>query len=218
MDVGAEDQLLEGDVAELVDQLVVAGPIDDPLVLPARKGVGPGSRHQEAALLGDLGDGVPQHPQLLARAAHVRARGGRHLQHRLQQLGLHLALQLRRDRGEDRLDLVREVEAVGVEEHQFLLDPDRERGAVEVVFEHLNAVTARCQGARGRAYYQWPSRWRQGPRGRGGAVGVRSVDTPECQTLRVKHSGDSRRPGPRHPRPVDTPAVGPDPDGPAPAG
>ncbi len=42
-----------------------------------------------------------------------------------------------------------------------------------------------------------------GPRGRGGgAVGVRSGDTPECQTLRVKHSWDSLRPGPRHPRPL----------------
>ena len=35
----------------------------------------------------------------------------------------------------------------------------------------------------------------------GGAVRVRSGDTPECQTLRVKHSGGRRRLGPRHPRP-----------------
>ena len=39
-------------------------------------------------------------------------------------------------RGEDRLDLLGEVEIVGVEDHQLLLDADRERRPVEAVVEH----------------------------------------------------------------------------------
>ena len=57
------------------------------------------------------------------------------LEERLQELGLHLALELGGDPVEDVGDPLRELEALGVHEHQLLLDSDGERGACEVVFD-----------------------------------------------------------------------------------
>src|SRR5204862_4685116 len=80
---------------------------------------------------------------------HGLARRRGNLQHRLQELRLHLPLAIRRHRSEYRLDLLRQVQAVGVEDHQLFLDADRERGAVEAVVEHG-----------GRGYYGPPRRRR----------------------------------------------------------
>ena len=52
VDVGAEDQLLLGDPAELGGQLLVAGPIDDQLVLVERRGVGAGGADRQPVALG----------------------------------------------------------------------------------------------------------------------------------------------------------------------
>src|SRR5204863_7485361 len=60
----------------------------------------------------------------------------RDLEHRLQELRLHLALVVRGHIGQDRLDLLGEIEALRVEDHQFLLDADGEGRPVEAVFEH----------------------------------------------------------------------------------
>ena len=117
-------------------ELPVAGAIDDLLVLPERERVRPRGRQQQPPPLGDLRHRPAKLPQLLGGLGHALARLGGDLEHRLHQLGLHLPLELRRHGGEDRLDLLGQAQAVGVEDHQLLLDADRERGAVEAVFEH----------------------------------------------------------------------------------
>ena len=123
---------------ELVDQLAVAGAVDDLLVLPERERVGPGRRQQQPALLGDLGHRAAQRRAARSpAAAHVRRRAWSRSP--APTASARASPGPRAPSGtarEDRLDLLREVEAVGVEDHQLLLDPDRERRAVEAVFEH----------------------------------------------------------------------------------
>ena len=73
-------------------------------------------------------------------AARVRVRRGRDLQHRLEQLRLDvlvLAVLL-----EHRLDRVGQRQRLGVEDHQLLLDPDREAGAGELRLHRPRRVRA----------------------------------------------------------------------------
>ena len=72
VDVGAEDQLLVGDVAKLLGELPVAGAIDDLLVLPERERVGARGRQQEPPPLGDLGD-LPAEPGRARRRPRRRS-------------------------------------------------------------------------------------------------------------------------------------------------
>ena len=68
---------------------------------------------------------------------------GGDLEHRLHQLGLDLA----RGRGlEHRLDRVDELERLGVEDHQLLLDPERVRVSLEAVL-HCARKANRAPGA-----------------------------------------------------------------------
>jgi hypothetical protein len=120
--VHAEDQLLARHEAQRRDQVAVAGPGDDPLVLPHRERVGPGRADRQVLPRRRLADLRAQCPQLLAGLHRVRARVGGNLEHRLHQLGLDLT---RRRRLEQALDRVDQLERLGVEDHQLLLDPDR---------------------------------------------------------------------------------------------
>jgi hypothetical protein len=63
------------------------------------------------------------------------------LEHRLHELGVDARLELvPRDRGEHRIDVLDEVEGLGVEEHVLLLDTERVRVArAERVAEHAAA-------------------------------------------------------------------------------
>ena len=114
VDMGAEDQELTDDVAELVDELRVAGALDDQLVLPAGKRMGPGGADQEPAALRDLGQGAAQGAELVAGGANIRTGSRRDLEERLHQLRLHLALELLWDVSEDPLDLYRVWEPAGM--------------------------------------------------------------------------------------------------------
>ena len=139
VDVGAEDQLLLGDPAELLGQLLVARPVDDQLVLVERRRDGCRPRRSRAR----CGAATSR-----TRAAQLRAAGppasvtsahgtGRDLEHRLHQLGLHLAGQRRSGRSPRiTLDRLRELERLGIADHQLLLDAERERRPAEPVVQH----------------------------------------------------------------------------------
>jgi hypothetical protein len=119
--------------------------------------VGACGADQETVALGDLDHRAAQRDELLAGGRDALARRRRDLEHGLHQLRLHLPVELGRDRREQHLDLLGEVEALGVEDHQLLLDADRERGAGEAVFEHV------AEGFRGAG--SGASQWADSTRG-----------------------------------------------------
>ena len=86
--VQAEQQLLAGDEAQRVDDLEVARPLDDPLVLPLRERVGAGGADRQAPRLGRLADPAAQVLELARRLARVAADVRGDLEHGLHQLGL----------------------------------------------------------------------------------------------------------------------------------
>ena len=114
VDVGAEDQLLAGDVAELLGELAVARAVDDLLVLPdGRTGACPAAPSRQPARLGDRADDSPAQ---LARAPRRRRRrlGRAWSRSRAPTASAPASpgpRASRRHRGEDRLDLLGEVEA-----------------------------------------------------------------------------------------------------------
>ena len=128
--VNSEDQLLTGHEAKRRDQVAVARASHDPLVLPLRKGVRPGGCDRHALAGGPPRDLAAKRPQLLSGFGGIRAWVCGDLEHRLHQLRLDLAT------GrwlEECLDRVDQLERIGVEDHQLLLDPDRVGGAGELV-------------------------------------------------------------------------------------
>jgi hypothetical protein len=127
--VQPEDDLLAGDEAQLADQVAVARRGRDALVLPARERMRAGRADDEAALVGDVANLTPQGAQRGARLAHIGARVGRDLEHGLHQLGLDLTVRRVREQVIDGVD---QRVAVGIEDHQLLLDADRVRGAGEL--------------------------------------------------------------------------------------
>jgi hypothetical protein len=129
----AEDQLLAGDEAQRGDQVAVARAGHDPLVLPHRERVGAGRRDREPLRVRGLLDDAPQVAQLGARLARVPARRGRDLEDRLHQLGLDVTLSVRRHRFEHGLDAVHELEGLGIDDHELLLDAERVARARESV-------------------------------------------------------------------------------------
>ena len=91
MHVHPEDQLLAGDEPQRGDQIPVARPRDDPLVLPHRERMGAGRADRQPLGGRRPRDLAAQRAQLLAGLRGVLARIGRDLQHRLHQLRLDLA-------------------------------------------------------------------------------------------------------------------------------
>jgi hypothetical protein len=138
VDVLAEDDLLARDEAQRADEVAVAGPGDDPLVLPHREGMrARRADHQVLASCG-LVDLPAQRSQLVAGLDGVRARIGRDLQDRLHELRLDLAV---RRVLEERLDRVHQVERPGVADHQLLFDADRVARPGEVVLHSAASIT-----------------------------------------------------------------------------
>jgi hypothetical protein len=90
--VDAEDDLLARHELEPGDQVAVARPRDDPLVLPERERVRPGRSDPEAVLLRHLVHGSPQCAKLSARLDGVLHRRRGDLADRLHQLRLDLAV------------------------------------------------------------------------------------------------------------------------------
>ena len=122
VDVHAEDELLAGDEAQRGDEVAVARAGDDPLVLPHRERVRARGADRQPAARRLLITWRRSARSCSPACDHVRARLGRDLEHRLHQLGLDLP----RRRGlEHRLDRVDQLERLGVEDHQLLLDADR---------------------------------------------------------------------------------------------
>jgi hypothetical protein len=124
VDVDPEDQLLAGDELEARDQLAVARARHHAGVLPHREGVSAGGSDGQALARGGLLRRPPQLAQLLAGLLCVLARSRRYLADGLEQLGLHFAHQVLGNTLEERLDGVREVERLRVDDHQLLLHPD----------------------------------------------------------------------------------------------
>ena len=80
--------------------------------------------------LRDLRDVAAERRQPAHDVARVVAHGRRDLEHGLHELGVDPCLELvARDRGEHRLDVLDEVEGLGIEELVLLLDAERVRVA-----------------------------------------------------------------------------------------
>src|SRR3954469_3161859 len=141
MHVLAEDQLLAGDEAQRGDQVAVARAGHDALVLPHRERMGSGRPDREPVLVGRRLDAPAQLAKLLAGLARVARRRGRDLEHGLHQLGLDVALGLRH-RFEHGLDAIRELERLGIDDHELLFDTQRVAGARESVL-HARHGTSR---------------------------------------------------------------------------
>ncbi len=128
--VHPEDQLLARDEPERRHQIAVARARHDPLVLPHRERMGSRRADRQVLARRRLADLGSERPQLLARLGGVPAGIGGDLEHGLHQLGLDLADRRRLEQAFDRVD---ELERIGVEDHQLLLDPDRVGIPVEFV-------------------------------------------------------------------------------------
>ena len=132
--VDAEDQLLARHELQARDQVAIARPRDDPLVLPHGEGMGARRADREATAGGDHVHRPPQLGELAARLRGVLARRGGDLAHRLHQLGLHVALGAGvGEIGQQALDRVGQVEGLLIHDHQLLLDPEGVAGAREPV-------------------------------------------------------------------------------------
>ena len=152
VDVGAEDQLLVGDVGELARRAPGSG--------GDRRSPGPPRARTGGCPRPPAGAPAARRSAATSRRSLVSsAAASATLWHGLVAIsstdcissGFTWPSSSARHRVEDRLDLLREAQAVGVEDHQLLLDADRERGPVEAVFEHE------------RARVLWAP-WRSGPR------------------------------------------------------
>ena len=120
----AEDDLLARDEAQRVDQLAVARPRDDPLVLPERERMRAGRADRTGPRSPATSRTVCRSARSCAPAsARVRARRGRDLEHRLHQLGLDLALGAYSSSSAS--IALTSVERLVVEDHQLLLDAER---------------------------------------------------------------------------------------------
>ena len=141
MDVQPEDELAPGDVLHLVDERAVAVARRDPLPLEQAEGVRPRRSDSERVMLGDRRDVRAELPELAVDLGRGSADRRRDLEHRLHELGLHLRLELvTRDRGQEGVDVLNEVEAVRVEEHVLLLDSEGVRiSLAEGVVEDADA-------------------------------------------------------------------------------
>ena len=100
-------------------------------------GAGGPDHHPHAR--GDPADGAAQLAQLAVGLGDVPAGKRRDLQHRLVQLGLDVALDVVGDRLEDALDPLRQLQRLGVADHQLLLDSEGEGRPAEVVIEHARS-------------------------------------------------------------------------------
>ena len=139
MHVLAEDQLLPGHEAKRRHQVAVARPGHDALVLPHREGVGAGRADREAVVARGARRDPPQLAQLRAGLARRLAGGRGDLEHRLHQLGLHVARSLG-DGLEHGLDAVDELERLGIDDHELLFDPQRVARAREPVLHARHAT------------------------------------------------------------------------------
>src|SRR5579875_2571106 len=139
--VHPEDQLAAGDVLHLVGERPVAVARRDPLPLEEREGVGAGRADPQALAPRHVRDVAADAQELLPYAGRRVADRGRHLEHRLHQLGVEVRLELVPGRrGEHGVDVLDEVERLAVEEHVLLLHPQRVGVArAEGVLEHAAA-------------------------------------------------------------------------------
>jgi hypothetical protein len=125
------------------DEVAIARPGDDPLVLPHRERMRPGGADRQPAARGRLAHLAAQRTQLLPGRDGRRARFGGDLEHGLHELGFDLA-GLALDVGsarvlQERFDRVYQRVALRVDDHHLLLDPDGEAGAVEVLTHRAGA-------------------------------------------------------------------------------
>src|SRR6478609_7804818 len=138
MDVHAEDQLAAGDVLHLVDERAIAITSGDPLAFEETERMRSGGPDPQALVAGNAADVAADLAELIRDLAGRVAYGRRDLEHRLHQLRVDHGLELvPRDRGEHRVDVLHEVERLGVQEHVFLLDAERVRVTLaEGVIQH----------------------------------------------------------------------------------
>ncbi len=136
--VQAEDQLAPRDVLELVDEVAVAVSGGDALALEEAEGMRAGRADAQPLLLCDSRHVHPQLPERVVDVGGRPADGRRNLEYRLHQLRVDVGLELvAGDCGEHGVDVLDEVERLGVKEHVLLLDAERVRIALaEGVVEH----------------------------------------------------------------------------------
>jgi hypothetical protein len=152
VDVHPEDQLPPRDVLELVDQRVVPVRRRDPLPLEEAVRMRPGRPHPQAVLSAHVPDVAPKRRELAHHVSCRRADRRGDLEDGLHQLGVDaLGECVALDRVEHRLDVLDEVEALGVEQHVLLLDAERVGLAVaEAVVDDARGRDALEAGDRGR--------------------------------------------------------------------
>ena len=124
----AEDQLALRDPAHVLNQLAIAGPVGHLLVLVAGEGMRPGGGDERVALGGGVAQSRPEAAEILHRLVHRVRDTRRHLDSRLEELGLDasLVLFLVLDLREDLVDAGDELVALATEELELLLDAQAE--------------------------------------------------------------------------------------------
>ena len=140
--VHAEDELAPRDVLHPVDHRPVAVLRRDALPLEERERMRARGADAHASLARDAADEAAQRAQLLGDVGRGVADRRRDLEHRLHQLGVDARLELvPGDGGEHGVDVLHEIERLGVEQHVLLLDAERVRVALpERVVEHAAAL------------------------------------------------------------------------------
>jgi hypothetical protein len=137
----AEDELAARDVLQLLDELAIAVAARDPLILGERERVRPRRPDAQPKRRDGCGDALADLGELAQRVIGRAADAGRDLDRALGQLGMDAigerpAVEPR----EHRVDLGAQLVVAVGDEHQLLLDADRERRPLaEVLVEHARA-------------------------------------------------------------------------------
>ena len=188
VDVDAEDQLLARDELQPGDQVAVARARRRSAGPPtSRTGGSPRRRSRARAPSAPRSDLPAQRAQLAARLARVRARRRRDLADRLHQLGLDLARGSSPRRPSSRPSIeFDEIERLGIDDHELLLDAERVARAREPVL-HGGIVSARTALKRRVCCSETRSRNEVGP------YRWRSATTESSTSSRSTTAGRSRR-------------------------
>ena len=139
VDMDAEQELLANDELEAGDEVAVAVDGNDPLVLPHRERVRAGRPDAQVERGGGALDRLPQRAELISRLRDAGARDCGDLADRLHQLVLDLAVDVG-GRLEQGVDRVRQLEGLGIEDHQLLLDADRVGRPGEPMFHSRHRI------------------------------------------------------------------------------
>ena len=129
--VHPEHELAARDVLQLLDEPAVAVPRRDALILRARERMRAGAREPHAERLDGRRDAAPHGLEVAAQLVDVAAHDRGDLERALHQLGMRAAVERpAREHVGDLVEAGAELERGRVEQHELLLDAQRERLAL----------------------------------------------------------------------------------------